>query len=117
EGGLATCDRFCFSGGRRRTRFDCDWSSDVCSSDLIERVACESAEDLASDGVVYAEVRYAPIFSTARGLTLQQVMDSATRGFAREIGRASWRERADVMAGEAGPESLPGHNSAGEVPH
>src|SRR2546430_7465096 len=25
---------FFFSGGRRHTRFDCDWSSDVCSSDL-----------------------------------------------------------------------------------
>src|SRR6516165_2436664 len=23
-----------FSSGRRHTRFDCDWSSDVCSSDL-----------------------------------------------------------------------------------
>src|SRR2546430_17733032 len=26
--------RFCFSSRRRHTRFDCDWSSDVCSSDL-----------------------------------------------------------------------------------
>src|SRR2546430_1072874 len=26
---------FCFSSRRRHTRFDCDWSSDVCSSDLI----------------------------------------------------------------------------------
>src|SRR5205085_5514736 len=25
---------FFFSGRRRHTRFDCDWSSDVCSSDL-----------------------------------------------------------------------------------
>src|SRR5256886_11539815 len=25
---------FCFSSRRRHTRFDCDWSSDVCSSDL-----------------------------------------------------------------------------------
>src|SRR5256886_8189642 len=25
---------FFFSSGRRNTRFDCDWSSDVCSSDL-----------------------------------------------------------------------------------
>src|SRR5688572_31829830 len=25
---------FFFSSGRRHTRFDCDWSSDVCSSDL-----------------------------------------------------------------------------------
>src|SRR6266853_3947616 len=26
---------FLFSSRRRHTRFDCDWSSDVCSSDLI----------------------------------------------------------------------------------
>src|SRR5256886_6424857 len=30
-------DEFFFSSRRRHTRFDCDWSSDVCSSDL-ERV-------------------------------------------------------------------------------
>src|SRR2546427_6158046 len=28
---------FFFSSRRRHTRFDCDWSSDVCSSDLIMR--------------------------------------------------------------------------------
>src|SRR2546430_13796788 len=27
---------FFFSSRRRHTRFDCDWSSDVCSSDLIQ---------------------------------------------------------------------------------
>src|SRR2546430_10154964 len=27
---------FFFSSRRRHTRFDCDWSSDVCSSDLYE---------------------------------------------------------------------------------
>src|SRR3972149_3933982 len=27
---------FFFSSRRRHTRFDCDWSSDVCSSDLLE---------------------------------------------------------------------------------
>src|SRR2546430_7245092 len=27
---------FFFSSRRRHTRFDCDWSSDVCSSDLHE---------------------------------------------------------------------------------
>src|SRR5256886_6096825 len=26
-----------FSSRRRHTRFDCDWSSDVCSSDLVNR--------------------------------------------------------------------------------
>src|SRR2546430_5764620 len=29
---------FFFSSRRRHTRFDCDWSSDVCSSDLAEAV-------------------------------------------------------------------------------
>src|SRR2546430_17372060 len=28
---------FLFSSRRRHTRFDCDWSSDVCSSDLWRR--------------------------------------------------------------------------------
>src|SRR3990167_4914495 len=30
-----------FSSRRRHTRFDCDWSSDVCSSDLFERKLLE----------------------------------------------------------------------------
>src|SRR5205085_4897050 len=29
------CMHFFFSSRRRHTRFDCDWSSDVCSSDLV----------------------------------------------------------------------------------
>src|SRR2546430_14683907 len=29
------CFFFFFSSRRRHTRFDCDWSSDVCSSDLV----------------------------------------------------------------------------------
>ncbi len=48
----------------------------------IERVAYECGADLASDGVVYAESRYAPVFSTQRGMTLQQVVDAVGRGFA-----------------------------------
>src|SRR2546430_9646017 len=31
--------RFFFSSRRRHTRFDCDWSSDVCSSDLLQIAA------------------------------------------------------------------------------
>src|SRR2546430_5985671 len=31
---LCVCSFFFFSSRRRHTRFDCDWSSDVCSSDL-----------------------------------------------------------------------------------
>src|SRR2546430_4171043 len=32
---LAILMSFFFSSRRRHTRFDCDWSSDVCSSDLL----------------------------------------------------------------------------------
>src|SRR2546430_11442383 len=31
---------FFFSSRRRHTRFDCDWSSDVCSSDLLRWLVC-----------------------------------------------------------------------------
>src|SRR5688572_17474338 len=31
---MTICCLFFFSSRRRHTRFDCDWSSDVCSSDL-----------------------------------------------------------------------------------
>src|SRR5262245_8131039 len=43
--------------------------------DAIVRVAAECAEDLAADGVVYAEVRMAPELCTAKGLTLDEVQD------------------------------------------
>src|SRR3989475_5124321 len=32
---MFVCFLFFFSSRRRHTRFDCDWSSDVCSSDLF----------------------------------------------------------------------------------
>src|SRR2546430_5144162 len=39
-------DVFFFSSRRRHTRFDCDWSSDVCSSDLVIHAAMKiDAED------------------------------------------------------------------------
>src|SRR2546430_12375263 len=37
---------FFFSSRRRHTRFDCDWSSDVCSSDLTGMVVGEVQEEL-----------------------------------------------------------------------
>ena len=49
--------------------------------DAIVRVAAECAEDLAADGVVYAEVRMAPELSTERGLTLDEVVEANLEGF------------------------------------
>ena len=51
--------------------------------DAIERVAFECAQDLANDGVVYAEVRMAPELCTEKGLTLDEVMQAIMTGFER----------------------------------
>jgi adenosine deaminase len=51
--------------------------------DAIARVAAECAQDLASDGIVYAEVRYAPELSTQGGLSLDAVMEAWLDGFER----------------------------------
>jgi adenosine deaminase len=47
----------------------------------LHRVAKECALDLAADGVVYAEVRYAPEQHLERDLTLDQVVDAVHAGF------------------------------------
>ena len=51
--------------------------------DAIERVAYECAQDLAADGVVYAEVRFAPELSVEAGLALDEVVDAVITGFER----------------------------------
>ena len=50
--------------------------------EALARVAAECAEDLAEDGVVYAEVRFAPELHTERGLSLDQVVEAVLEGFA-----------------------------------
>jgi adenosine deaminase len=49
--------------------------------DAIERVAAECAEDLAADGIVYAEVRMAPELLTDGGLSLDEVTTAMLDGF------------------------------------
>ncbi|MGP7995892.1 MAG: adenosine deaminase [Streptosporangiaceae bacterium] len=49
--------------------------------EALTRVAAECAEDLAGDGVVYAEVRFAPELHVSRGLTLEQVVAAVLEGF------------------------------------
>ena len=63
----------------------------------ISRVAAECAEDLAADGIVYAEVRYAPELSTAGGLSLDQVVDATTRGFRLGMERAAAAGRTIIV--------------------
>jgi adenosine deaminase len=47
----------------------------------LTRVARECVEDLAADGVVYAEIRYAPELHVRQGLTLAEVVDAVEEGF------------------------------------
>lgn len=49
--------------------------------EALTRVARECAEDLADDGVIYAEVRFAPELHVQQGLTLEQVVDAVLAGF------------------------------------
>ena len=51
------------------------------SPDALARVARECAVDLAADGVVYAEVRYAPEQHLEGGLTLDEVVAAVQDGF------------------------------------
>jgi adenosine deaminase len=51
------------------------------TADALARVARECAEDLAADGVVYAEVRFAPELHVERGLSLDAVVEAVLDGF------------------------------------
>jgi adenosine deaminase len=49
--------------------------------EALMRVARECAEDLAGDGIVYAEVRFAPELHVERGLALDDVVEAVQEGF------------------------------------
>ena len=59
------------------------------TKDGLQRAAAEAAQDLAADGVVYAEVRFAPELHTEQGLTLDEVVEAVLEGF--RIGSAGTR--------------------------
>jgi len=56
------------------------------SPEALERVAFEFIEDMQQDGVVYAEVRFAPELHTAGGMSPDEVVAAVLRGLER--GRA-----------------------------
>jgi adenosine deaminase len=53
------------------------------TADALERVAFEAVEDLAEDGVVYAEVRFGPALHTAGDLQLEGVVEAVLAGLDR----------------------------------
>jgi adenosine deaminase len=58
------------------------------SREALVRVATECAEDLAADGVVYAEARFAPELHVEGGLTHEQAIDAVLDGFREGTARA-----------------------------
>ncbi len=75
----------------------------------LERIAYEFLEDMAADGVVYAEVRFAPVFHTQRGLTMDEVVQAVIAGLQRgqQMFHVAWgliicamrdRDDSEVMA-------------------
>ncbi|PTA45685.1 adenosine deaminase [Micromonospora sp. RP3T] len=62
------------------------------TASALRRVARECALDLAADGVVYAEVRFAPEQHLERNLTLDEVVEAVVTGF----------REGSTLAGEAG---------------
>jgi adenosine deaminase len=59
------------------------------SENALHRVARECALDLAADGVVYAEIRYAPEQHLDHDLTLDQVVEAVLAGFAEGSAEAA----------------------------
>src|SRR5579875_3596083 len=57
--------------------------------EALIRVAAECVEDLAADGVVYAEVKFAPELHVERGLSHEQAIDAVLEGFRRGTATAA----------------------------
>src|SRR5260221_412894 len=64
------------------------------NADALFRVAAECAEDLAADGVIYAESRYAPEQHLDGGLTLDEVVEAADAGIPQGDAGTAGRLRA-----------------------
>ncbi|UUW89700.1 adenosine deaminase [Pimelobacter simplex] len=61
------------------------------TASALTRVARECVEDLAADGVVYAEIRYAPELHVESGLELEEVVAAVQQGFAEGMAAAGDR--------------------------
>ncbi len=67
------------------------------SEEALTRVGAECALDLARDGVVYAEVRFAPELHTQRGLSHERAVEAVLAGFARGVAEAHDEGRRIVV--------------------
>src|SRR6266853_5919538 len=105
------CFFFFFSSRRRHTRFDCDWSSDVCSSDLLpsEEVAKEkqvqvmTALRTETDEEIEAQIRDGAYKSKQASLFQQQLDLAVELGLNVVIHqRDGWEDTLEIMQPYAG---------------
>src|SRR5207237_3290955 len=101
---VSVSEFFFFSSRRRHTILKCDWSSDVCSSDLfrflavpekieIKRAVLTEAEDTLRQEVILA--------SNTSSISMTMLAAMTKRPDRFEIGRASCRERVYILGGDA----------------
>jgi adenosine deaminase len=76
------------------------------TAEALTRVAAECAEDLAADGIIYAEVRFAPELHLDRGLRLDQVVEAVLEGFRQGSAATGIRVRALLTAMRTAARSL-----------
>src|SRR5260370_32090172 len=84
---------FFFSSRRRHTRFKCDWSSDVCSSDLGLRPIILDEQDDFGMTLIEKFEDYAATCSFAFVLMTPDDKTEVEGKIESQIGRASCRER------------------------
>src|SRR2546427_9946305 len=87
---------FFFSSRRRHTRFDCDWSSDVCSSDLAAGLATHNC---------YARPTH-EYLGFSSGLDFESrimVKEEAPRLLRAELASSKWRPQVIALSGVTDP--------------
>src|SRR2546427_5966310 len=85
---------FFFSSRRRHTRFDCDWSSDVCSSDLMirhTRFDCDWSSDVCSSDLFITGAAHATGGSSNEPNLLRSLVSHGT----------SWIRVPPVLRGQS----------------
>src|SRR2546430_8998173 len=108
---------FFFSSRRRHTRFDCDWSSDVCSSDLVYGALLTPKGMIVVDG--WAARLGATVSYTvpAHGGGRERALAIFTRSVPPRLARVSDRTSEVAVYRLAGPGALAVAVAAGlEVP-
>src|SRR5256886_4857055 len=88
---------FFFSSRRRHTIFDCDWSSDVCSSDLATfgKVGLSPGQYVWAGKVAAGDTRIIVdlVTQTMYVYRGEELLGASSMSSAKKIGRASCRER------------------------